>query len=101
MCIGERGATIDDVAEHIEHARENSLANRHFQRTLRIQDWATANQTLSRRHRDATHMAGIAMSQYFDDDLAIDPSVQHRVDGRKRCIEADIDYAATHRNHNT
>ena len=99
--VGQRRAAIDDVAEHIEHARKNALADRHFQRALRIHDDAAAGQTLGRRHRDAAHMAGIAMRQHFDDDLAISPRTQHRMDGRKFCVEADIDHTAAHRNDDT
>jgi hypothetical protein len=46
---------VDGIAEHVEHARENSLADRRLQRPARVFHRHAAGEALGGGQRDSTH----------------------------------------------
>ena len=65
------GCAVDGVAEDVEHARENSLADRRLQRPARVLHRHAARETLRGRQRNPAHVMRIALRQHFDDDLSV------------------------------
>ena len=88
---------VDGIAENVEHARENSLADRRLQRPTRVLHRHTASKTLRGRQRNPAHVTRIALRQHFDDDLFFRSRAQHRVDRRQMFIEPYIHDAAADR----
>src|SRR5690554_1482905 len=85
--------TVDGLAKDVEHSRQNSRPNRHFQRLAGILDDRSAAQPLRRRQRDPADELRVALGQYLNDDLAI-VSGQNGVDLRQKMLKLDIDHAA-------
>ena len=69
--IGQRRSAVDDVAEHVEHARENFLAHRRLQRPARVLHRHAARETLRGRQRNPAHVMRIQLRQHLDDDLLV------------------------------
>ena len=69
--IGRRRLAVDGVAEHVEHSRENSFADRRLQRPARVLHRHAASETLRGSQRDPAHVMRIELRQHFDDDLAL------------------------------
>ena len=69
--IGQRRLAVDGVAKHVEHARENSFADRRFQRPARVLHRHAARETLRGRQRNPAHVMRITLRQHFDDDLLV------------------------------
>ena len=67
------GFAVDGVAEDIEHAREDALADRRLQRPARVLDRHAAREPLRGRQRNAAHVPRIQLRQHLDDDLALHP----------------------------
>ena len=99
--IGRRRFSVDDVTEHVEHPRKDSLTDRRFQRAARVFHDHAAREALGGRQRDSAHMLGIALREHFDDELPFATRVQHRGDRRQMVIETHIDDAAAHRDDDT
>ena len=95
--IRRRRLTVNGVAKHIEHSRENGFADWRLQWPARVGDRHAARQTLGRRQGNPAHVARIALSQHLDDDLFFRPRVKHRVDRRQRPVKPHIHDAAAHR----
>ena len=95
--ICRRRFTVDGIAEHIEHAREDALADRCLQRPAGVFHRHTTRQALGGGQRNATHAMRIQLRQHFDDDLIFLARPQQRVDRRQLRIEAHIHDAAAHR----
>ena len=72
--IGQRRFAVDGVAEHVEHPRENSLADRRLQRPARVLHRHAASETLRGRQRDSAHVMRIELRQHLDDDLFPSPA---------------------------
>ena len=53
--IGRRRLAVDGVTENVEHARENSLADRRLQGSARVFHRHAAGKALGGGQRDATH----------------------------------------------
>ena len=66
--IGQRRFTVDRVAEHIEHSRQNFFTDRSLQWAASVNDCHASREPLRGRQRDPTHMTRISLRQYFDDD---------------------------------
>jgi hypothetical protein len=65
--IGRRGPfAVDGVAENVEHARENSLADRRLQRPARVFHRHAAGQALGGGQRNSTHAMRIQLRQHLD-----------------------------------
>ena len=94
--IQRRRLTVNGVAKHIEHPRENGFAHRGFQRPARVRHRHATRQTLGRRQSNPAHVTRVPLRQHFDDDLFFRPRAQHRVDRRQRPVEPNIDNAAAH-----
>ena len=94
--ICRRRLAVDGVAEHVEHSRENSLADRRLQRPARVLHRHAAGEALGGGQRDSTHAMRVELSQNLDGNLAL-LRVQQRVDGRQMCIEPYIHDTAAHR----
>jgi hypothetical protein len=58
------------IAEHVEHARENSLADRRLQRPARVFHRHAARQALRGGQRDSAHAMRIELRQNLDGDAA-------------------------------
>ena len=72
--IGRRRLAVDGVAEHVEHARENSLADRRLQRPARVLHRHAAREALRGRQRNPAHVMRVALRQHLDDDLFSAPA---------------------------
>ena len=66
--IGRRRFAVDGVAEHVEHPRENSLADRRLQRPARVFHRHAAREALGGRQRDPAHAMRIELRQNLDGD---------------------------------
>ena len=53
---------VDGVAEHVEHARKNALADRRLQRSARVFHRDAAGEALGGGQRDATHAMRVELS---------------------------------------
>ncbi len=95
-----RRLAVDGVTEHVEHARENSLANRRLQWPARVFQRHAASEALGWGQRDSTHAMRVELSQHFDGNPPL-LRVQQRVDGRQMGIESDIDDTPTYRDYRT
>jgi hypothetical protein len=63
------GFAVDGIAEHVEHARENSLADRRLQRPARVFHRHAAGKALGGCQRDSAHAMRIELRQHLDGDL--------------------------------
>jgi hypothetical protein len=53
--ISRRALAIDGVPEHVEHSREDSLADRRLERAARVFHSDATGKALRRSQRDSTH----------------------------------------------
>ena len=67
--IRRRSLSVDGVPEHVEHSRENSLADRRLQWPASILHLRAAGEALGRRQRDSTHTMCVELGQYLDDNF--------------------------------
>ena len=95
--IRRRRLTVNRVAKHVKHPRENGLADWCFQRPARIRDHHAARESLRGRQRNPAHMPRVALRQHFDDNLLFRASVQHRINRRQLPVEPHVHNAAAHR----
>src|ERR1017187_8603116 len=96
--IRRRRLAVDGVAENVEHARENPLADRRLQLPARVHHRISAGQALGGGQCDSAHAMRVELSQHFDGNFPF-LRVQQRVDCRQVRIEPYIYDAAAHRNH--
>ncbi len=94
--IGRRRFAVDGVAEHVEHARESSIAHRRFQRLARVLHRHAAGESLRGRQRNPAHVARVELGQHLDDNFPV-LRMQQGMDGRQMRFEAYVDDAASHR----
>ena len=94
--ICRRRFTVDGIAEHVEHARENALADRCLQRPAGVFHRHATRQALGGGQRNATHAMRIQLRQHFDDDLLLLARAQHRVDRWQLRIESYVHDTAAH-----
>ena len=99
--IGQSRATVDGIAEDVEHTREDSLPYRRLERAPRILHLHAASETLCRRQGNTADTMGIAMYQHLYNDAPFAAGSQHRVDRRQVLVEPHIHDAAAHRDHHT
>ena len=92
-----RRPAIDGVAEHVEHAPQNSFTDRRLQRPAGVLYARAAHQSLGGRQANSPHAVLIDLGQDLDQDSPIRAGSQQRVDGGQVCLETDIDHAAAHR----
>ena len=97
--ICRRRLAVDGVAEHVEHARENSLADRRLQRPARVLHRHAAERDpgwgSARFHaRDARRVGPVPRWRF----LSV-LRVQQRIDGRQMRVEPYIYDTAAHRDH--
>jgi hypothetical protein len=78
----QRRSTVNDVAEHVEHPAEHTLADRSLQRAARIHDAHAAGEALCGCQRDAAHVARVALRQHFDRDAPVVAGAQQGMDRR-------------------
>ncbi len=95
--VGRRRLAVDGVAEDVEHARDDPLADRHLQRPAGVLDRHAAGEALGGIQGDPADMVDIDLHQHLDGDPRVLPRVQQRVDGRQPVIEPHIDDASSHR----
>ena len=96
--IAGRRMTVDDVAEHVEHARQDRLADRCHQRPAGVFHDHAARQPFGGRQRDPAHPVRIELGQHLDRDMFLLARAQQRIDRRQVPIEADVHDTAAHRN---
>ena len=60
--ICRRRLAVDGVPENVEHARENSLADRRFQRPARVLHRHAAGEALGGGQRNSAHAMRIELS---------------------------------------
>ena len=59
--------TVDCVAEHIEHSRNDCLTHRHLKRLTRIPNRHSASKPLSGCERNSTHTVRVDLLHHLDD----------------------------------
>jgi len=69
--VYRRRQTIYGIAEYVEHASKDVLADWRLERSTGILDTMTAGQTLGRRQRDAAYTMRIEQNQNFDRNLVV------------------------------
>ena len=74
---------VDGMSEHVEHAGNDSLADRHLQGMARIVHAHPARQPLGGCQCNTPHAPRIELLQHFDDDLPLRPGPQHPVHRRQ------------------
>ena len=65
---------VDGVAEHVEHARENALADRCLQRPARVLHRHAAREALRGRQCNAAHAMRVELGQHLDGDVPVLPA---------------------------
>ena len=78
--VRQRRSTVDHVAEDVEHAREDPLADRRLQRPAGVLHRHATRETFRRRQSNPAHVMRVTLGQHFDDDSAAISGAQHRVD---------------------
>ncbi|OIQ68149.1 hypothetical protein GALL_502620 [mine drainage metagenome] len=87
---GQGRPAIYGVAEHVEHPREDRLADRGVQRPAGVEDRHSTREPLGGRQGDPAHVAFVLLGEDLDDDLIVRSGAEHRIDGRKGPVETDI-----------
>ena len=96
----QRRLAVDGVAEDVEHARQDRLADRRLQRPAGVLHRHAARQPLGRCQRDAAHVSCVALGQNFNGHLPAIPCVQQGVDGRQCAVKSHVHDAAANRHDN-
>jgi hypothetical protein len=97
----ELGATIDRLAEHIEHPRANGLPNRDLERAAGICDARATREALRGSHCNSADAMRIQLCPNLDQDLRLVTGAQEVVYRRQLAFEAGVNDAAAHRQDNT
>ena len=89
---------VDGVTEHVEHPRDDLLADRHLQGGARVLDRHSSGQTLCGRQGNSPYPTRIKLCHNFDDDLSSRSGAQHRKNWWQVPLKPHIDDAAAHGN---
>ena len=89
------------MSEHVEHAGNDSLADRHLQGMARIVDAHPARQPLRGCQRNTPYPPSIQLLQHFDDDLSFCSGTQYSVHRRQTTFELNVNHSAAHRDYCT
>jgi hypothetical protein len=72
--------SVDRMTEHVEHPRNDLLANRRLQGSARVLDRHSSGQTLCGRQGYSTYPTRIKLGHDLDHDLLFRSGTKHRED---------------------